>query len=142
MAELNLIKRNGALYPSLEVDEETLSKWPDGEILRTKTEKPRNGAFHRKFFALMQVVFENQSKYDTLTDLLTEIKLKTGFYKTHITTKGNLIYIPESISYAKMDEIEFDKFYQKAIDICLKHFCIGSTQEEIEKQVLIVLSFT
>jgi len=143
MAEIDLVKiHNNYLAPSLPEDVEKLSKWSFGEILRAKVNKPRNARFHRKFFALLNVCFENQDKYDVFEDLRMEIQLKCGFYKEHVTTKGQIIYTPKSIAFANMDEIEFSTLYDKAIDIIIKHFCKGSTPEELNQRVMEILEFS
>ena len=140
--KIQLIKVNNThLAPSLEQDEEVIEKWKTGDILSCDVKKARNLRFHRKFFALMQIVFKNQNKYDNLTDLLTEVKLRTGHYEEHLTLKGVLIYTPKSIAFEKMDDFAFSIFYQKTLDICLKYFCVGSSGQELEHMVNIVLGF-
>jgi hypothetical protein len=140
--ECFLIKKNNTYFPSLPEDEEKLKFWHDGEILKITAIKPRNGKFHRKFFALLNIAFNNQDKYDNFEDFRCEIILRCGFYKEHVTVKGVLIYIPKSIAFSTMDELEFESLYQKAIDIILKYFCIGSTEDELNKQVERILMFT
>jgi len=143
MAEIDLIKiQNNYLAPSLPTDEEKLSKWKVGEILRAKVIKPRNAKFHRKFFALLNIAFENQDKYTNFEDFRIEVELKSGNYREHVTTKGKIIYIPKSISFASMDEIEFSQLYDKAIDVIINNFCQGSTYEEMDNKVLEIINFT
>ena len=137
---LQLKKVQGSLIPSLPDDEQKLSKWKFGDVLQCEVKKPRNVLFHRKFFALINVVFTNQDKYTNQEDLLTEIKLKTGHYKEHITTKGNVVYLPKSISFAQMDEMEFSMFYSKTIDVVLKNF-MPVEETELNRMVDEVLGF-
>ncbi len=139
--KIMLKKVAGGLVPSLPVDEEILSKWKFGSVLECEVKKPRNSQFHRKFFALINVVYMNQEKYDIMDDLLVEIKLKTGHYQEHITTKGEVIYLPKSISFSRMDNDEFSLFYSKAVDVILKHF-MPITEKELESLVENVMSFT
>jgi hypothetical protein len=138
--KIHLKKIAGGLVPSLPMDEEMLSKWAFNSILECDVKKPRNVAFHRKFFALVGIVFKNQDKYISQDDLLTEIKLKTGHYKEHITTKGEIIYLPKSISFAKMDEMSFSSFYDKAVDVVLQYF-MPVEEAELHRMVDEVLSF-
>ena len=143
MSEIDLVKiQNNYLAPSLPTDVEKLSKWKLGEVLRAKINKPRNIKFHRKYFALLNVAFDNQDKYTNFEDLRVEVQLKCGWYQEHVTTKGQIVYVPKSIAFSKMDEIEFSELYDKAIDVILKNFCIGSTKEEINQKVLEILNFS
>ena len=139
--KIYLRKAVGKLEPSLPEDEIKLSKWKFGDVLCVEVKKPRNGKFHKKFFALLHVVFGNQDKYSNMEDLLTEIKLKTGHYTEHITTKGIVVYIPKSISFAKMDELQFQMFYSKVIDVVLRDF-LPMDKNDLDSMVNEVLSFT
>ncbi len=121
------------LKPAYDSDYELFKKITNGSIIKCVVTKPRNILFHRKFFALLNLVFLNQEKYENLEDLLIEIKLKTGHYKEHITTKGIMIYVPKSISFAKMDEYSFDKFYSKVLNILGKLINVNS--DELREQV-------
>lgn len=138
--KINLIKANGALSPSLPEDEEKLSKWKWGDILEVEIKKPRNGGFHRKFMAMVGLVFENQEKYPTIEKLLIEIKLLTGHYTDHTDLDGKTDRIPDSISYAAMDEMEFALFYSKAIDVILANI-MPVEREDLDRMVDVVLGF-
>ncbi len=121
---------------AIDMEGETeLTKIKQGETLRAVLTKPRNSKHHRKFFAMLTLVFENQDRYDVLEDLLTEVKLRVGHYSEHLTVKGVVIYIPKSISFDEMDQLEFDGIYQKAINCCLKYF-IKPDNEELINQIV------
>ncbi len=113
--------------------ETVLTKFKQGETLRAVLTKPRNSKHHRKFFAMLNLVFQNQDIYDVLEDLLTEVKLRTGHYKAHVTVKGKVIYIPKSISFDELDQLEFDDIYEKAIKCCLKYFIKPDNDELIDQ---------
>ena len=70
---------------------------------------------------MLNIVLGNQDKYEHIEDLLTEVKLRTGHYEEHVTQNGKLVYLPKSISFARMDDIEFSKFYNRSIDAVLTH---------------------
>lgn len=112
----------------------------DGEEYIIEIKKQRNILFHRKYFALIDYAYKNQSKYFNKADFLVEIKLLSGHYEEHITLKGNIIYTPKSISFDKMDNIEFEKFYSKTIDIIISKF-IDAPEDEIRERIERVLCF-
>ncbi len=131
--EVFLLKTPIGLKAYSDIDADALKKIKIGEVVKAEITKPRNVKFHRKFMALMQLVFENQTQYAVFEDLLIEVKLKTGHYTEHITTNGVLIYVPKSISFASMDEYEFNDFYTKALNILGKLIKIET--EDLRKQV-------
>lgn len=118
-----------------------LQKLKAGEVVRVEYKRPRNVQFHRKFMALVNLVFDNQDKYANREDLLTELKLQVGHYEEHITLGGKVIYQPKSISFASMDNDEFSTFYSKVVDVVLRFFLTDMEEDELHNMVDSVLGF-
>ena len=106
-----------------------------GETVSVEVRQPRNVYHHRKFFALLNLVFENQEKYETVEQLLTIFKIGTGHYETMVMKNG-LAYIPKSISFAKMDQGEFEEFWDKCIKLITTRILPGVTKESLEREIL------
>lgn len=134
--EIVLCKRITSLIPVDDEGKEALDSIGQGELVRVKVTKARNLKHHRKFFSMLNLVFENQEKYPTVTHLLTAVKIEAGLYDdTPIDVNGKLVYLPKSISFAKMDQCAFDLFYINAIAACcrlLPHL----NAEDIEQEVM------
>ncbi|CAL9999751.1 NinB/ Orf homologous recombination mediator [Vibrio phage D184] len=58
MAEITLIKDGAKLVPFAPDDAEILQKMANGQVIKAKYSIPRNLAFHRKYFALINLGFE------------------------------------------------------------------------------------
>jgi len=142
MAEVFLKRTQSGFEPDAEHDAVIVQKIPFGHVVKAVITRPRNLQFHRKWWALVNVTFNNQDKYDTIEDYYLELKLKTGHYREHITTKGKIIYVPKSMSFASCDELEFSERYSRAIDVILRDFIPTATAEEIDAWVLQVLDFS
>lgn len=139
MPKVFLIKTEYGFLPSADMDKQITDKIGIGEEIEVLLRKARNPKFHRKFFAMLNVVLQNQEKYDNLEDLLTEVKIRVGHYSEYITDDGKIVYTPKSISFEKMDEIEFNKFYNKSIDSILDGKIIKLDKDEL---LLAVMDFT
>ncbi len=125
---------NGNLSPS-DMDSRTyLKNLAVGEDVRVTIKKPRNIKFHRKFFSLLHLAHDNQDIYDDFDAFRYEVTLRAGFWKEHTHVTGKISYIPKSISFGSMDEIEFAELYSKSIDVILKHFMVGTDPEELARQ--------
>ena len=135
MKLLFMKSQGGVLIPADNDCIENMQKVKNGEVVMIEYKPKRNVLFHRKAFALLNLVLQNQDKYENITDLLVEFKLKAGHYNHHLTTKGKIIYIPKSISFAEMDELEFSDIYNKFIDIALRDF-VTMSKEDLEKQII------
>lgn len=106
-----------------------------GKVYKAEISMPRNLAFHRKFFALMKLVFDAQDRYATEDDLLDALKIATGHAEIHHVKKGLAVYRTKSISFAKMDEPNFRKFWDK----CVMHICTeilpGAEKKDLEARI-------
>jgi len=115
--------------------EELLREWKDGDLMTVDVRKPRNLAHHAKFFALLQLIHENQDHYKSVDEILTVFKFHVG-HTERIKTRHGIIEIPLSISFAKMDQTAFDGFYSKALDFVVSEVIPGLEKESLERELL------
>lgn len=77
--------------------------------------KPRNPGHHRKFFAMLKIICDNQEHYKSVEELRAACLVAIG-HALFVQTKAGLVGIPKSISFAKMDQTEFERtVYDPAI---------------------------
>lgn len=120
------------LIPLYDSDLDEKKKLRLGEVYRAKIYQPRNLAFHRKFFALVNLGAEN-TKLDMPQEAYRGyVTMKAGFFDTFHTDKGTMI-LPKSIAFDKMDDIEFQEVYKRVREVISKD--IGATNEEIDKEL-------
>lgn len=132
--EITLIKQlNGSFIPAFDSDKEIANKIKVGDPISGKFSKKRNYEFHKKYFALINLAYSNSILNESLTfeQFRGEITMRAGYSDSYIDFKGNLKYQPISISFAKMDDLEFEDLYSKCIDVILKYVLKGNTVEEI-----------
>lgn len=124
-----LIKTDKGLRGSTPADHEAwlklkrrLERMASGTWLRMEWAVPRNGPHHRKLFALLTLVAENSETYETTKKALVGVKLASG-YVDHVVDPrtGEITQVPQSIAFESMEQDEFDKFYDAAIDGVLRH---------------------
>lgn len=105
----------GAMIPIDAAGQEYVDSLAAGEIVRGTFKKDRNPGHHRKFFALLKLVFENQDKYLSQEGLRFAIAVASG-YCDEIALDGNKVtFKPKSINWASMDQQEFNTFYKSAL---------------------------
>ncbi len=129
MKDIQLTKVNGihrfvsgpVLLPENEEATAVLNNYKAGSYLLADIKAPRNLKFHRKYFKMLRNVVFNQEIYPNTTTLLHDLKLWLGLYRLLVTPAGKPIYDPKSISFAKMDNNSFGKFYQESIDAIMRH---------------------
>ena len=103
-----------------------------GDFVNCDIKKPRNYMFHKKFFALIELVFQNQDLTDDKDNLRAYLTVKAGFYET-IKSDIGVMYLPKSISFAKMDEIEFEELFIKFLNV--SSMLIGVDNEDIMNEL-------
>lgn len=121
--ELYLVKQlNGSLLPAYDSDYEKVKKIKQGDTVKCEVTKPRNIKFHKKFFALMNLVYQNQERYEHIDDLREQLTIAAGYYTTTYTLEGVEQQKAKSISFAAMDELEFGELYNALLDVIIKYF--------------------
>jgi hypothetical protein len=123
------------LIPVYNSDHEALKecKLKIGEEYEVEIKKKRNYKFHKKYFALVNLCFENQSVFEDINDLRYYLTMKSGYVKKVNTGTGEM-FIPKSISFSSMDEIEFTDLYQKTINtVCL---FLGIDESDLLDEIL------
>jgi Protein of unknown function (DUF1367) len=105
-------------------DYEIAKKIPVNEPIVYEWTKVRNYKFHKKFFALMKLVYENQEVYNNMECMRKDLTINAGFYSSRFDFKGIEVIEADSISFASMDENQFQEFYSKVIDVVVKWLSI------------------
>ena len=144
MISLNIVNKNNLKFyghidqqnriiPLYNTDYEILAKVHKNQPVRIEIVQERNYEFHKKFFALLQLGFSNQDQYDIFEHYRAVFIMKCGKYEEIKTDKG-VVYLPQSISFAKMSQYDFEQLYSVMIDVLLKE--IGCTKREIEQELI------
>lgn len=140
MASVLLERSLTGLSPADELAKEALRGYKRGELIRVKMTRVRNPRHHRLFFALIGLVYENQDRYQSLEHMLTALKVALGHCETVICKDGKVAYLPKSISFAKMDQTEFDAFFNNTVDLVCKHFLPGVQSDDLRREVMDMVS--
>jgi len=123
------------LVPMYDTDLDNKKKLKIDQEYLVTVKMPRNIKFHRKMFALYNLVFQNQEQYKVLDDLRRDITIEAGFYRERTNINGEVIKEAESISFANMDDDVFSQLYNRSLDVIVKyfHFDRQSMIDEIEQ---------
>lgn len=150
--DIKLVKRCGVLMPLSEHDTEILQEIAEGEVVNCSISKPRNIKFHRKYFSLLDVLFDIFSPEPIQKGGLIatknrerfrkDIAIATGHYELVVNIKGECRAEAKSISFAKMDDIQFSKLYNDTINYGLQKIANGKTREELENWVNAIMDYT
>ena len=79
---------------------------------------------------------ELEPLFKNVQDLHYEMKLQTGYYEEHKTLGGKVTIKVKSINFESMDQIAFEEFYEKCLQVVSKYILPGITSEEIKNNLL------
>lgn len=133
--EFRAVKTLGALRGATPDDVATIADLPDGQPIKmVATLNPRNEKFHRYFFGIVGVVAENTDY--TPEQVLTLVKIGIGHVDI-IVMPGSKepVYMPRSISWARMDEPQFRDFVDRSIKFILQRILPGVASEDFEREL-------
>lgn len=116
---LKLRKTMGGFLPDDEESAKVFNRLKDDTAIFAEYKPRRNMQFHKKYFALLNKVIQNQEHYKNVENLHEVIKFKSGYYETIFTQEGQSFVKTKSISFDKMDALEFSDFFNTAIDECI-----------------------
>lgn len=136
MSETVFMRRQlGSLRPVDPASAEALERIPAGQDVRVEITRPRNIQHHRKFFALLNAIFPHQSVYPTHKSFRAAMTVALGFGETYKLGDGRTIIIPGSISFDKMDQAEFEQFYDRAVELIVTRILPGVGRADLNREV-------
>jgi hypothetical protein len=128
------LKREGQkLVPTDQDSLDKVMKFKEDDVMKTDMKKPRNYEFHKKAFALLNLLWENSPLNLTFDKFRGYCMLNIGRADVYDTPYGKTA-IPESISFDNMEQIEFEKVYSDILQFGIEH--IGADKEMIEEQLV------
>lgn len=129
------------LIPLYDSDYEEKKKLRVGDTVLCDIKRPRNYEFHKKFFALVRLTFDNlpEHLHQALSiyseeDLLLSLKIDLGLCTT-VRYGFREVIKPGSISFASMDETEFQRFYSSCIDVILHRYLRGTDRQALLDEI-------
>ena len=86
MKRINLKKQLGSLKPVDQTDIDILYSLKEGEIYSCEIKKPRNIRFHRMFFAMIGLCFDNQDVFNNIDNFREEMLKASGYFNSYTPT--------------------------------------------------------
>lgn len=133
--KFEVVKRGIYLIPFGESDKTRFAKIGQGEILTVDYNKKRNYEFHKKFFVLLEIGFENQDVFDNSEIYREYVLIGSGHCEIFIRHDGLPNYKAKSISYdALPDNNDFETVYNNALTFIANK--LSMTNEDLSIEIL------
>lgn len=126
-----------------------------GELLMLEYRHPRNGRYHRKFMKMLRVAFaawepgQNRKRLKhkgmpiekDFEKFREDIIIRAGFYRQVFDLKGRFTLEAQSISFASMDDVEFERVYGAVAQVLLQDILTTYSREDLDRVVEELLRF-
>lgn len=123
---------DGSFLPADQETAEWAVKIKTGAVVYAEFKRQRNYEFHKKYFGMIHVAFQNQEKFMDEEMFRKTMQIMAGYFDP-ILFNDHVYKIPKSISFGSMPQEEFEKLYSSVLDVILKHFGFG---EEFEIELI------
>ena len=135
MAELWLIRKMDMLVPANEQSLEALRRVPADKWVLVNLRQPRNVGHHRKFMAVLQAIYPHQDMWPTFNSFRKAFIAALGFGEVVTAKDGRKFIDADSISFASMDQAEFEQFYERAMLLVQTKILPGVGRADLDRQV-------
>ena len=130
------------LVPLYDSDHDLKQRLRVGSTVRCRVSIPRNYRFHKKFFALVRLTYDNlplplveRWNIRSVDDMLRRFKRDLGYFTSSVNELGEREIEYSSISFAAMDEEEFERFYNGSVNLVLDKYIRGLEREDLLTEV-------
>lgn len=152
MKELVLTKApGGALIPMDPQAAEYIAKLKTGAAVRATVKQQRNPRFHRKFFALLNLAFDAWEPVEAtykgaavgknFDQFRNDVVVLAGFYEMAVNLKGETRLTAKSISFASMDQEEFDRLYNAVVNVILTRILTNYSRDDLDAVIDRLMGF-
>lgn len=136
-----------------DADREAAKRHRIGQEVTLEAKTTRNPKFHRKYFALLNLGFEywdtgdleykGQPVQKNFERYRKDIAILAGYYEVFHRFPNETRLEAKSISFANMGDEEFEKLYEKTIQILIDKVLAskGFTRAEVDRAVESLIRF-
>lgn len=140
MANFVALKKLGSIRPVDQVGIDILAKLREGEQVMVEVKRARNGKQHRLYWALMNLIYSQQSRYATLEQLSNAIKCAVGYCDEIETKGGKVLVIPKSIAFHAMSQESFTEFFDRVIELVTTKILPNVSDADLRAELELMVS--
>jgi hypothetical protein len=152
MATIWLRKLYDTFCPADEMSAEAMEGFKANGLYKAEITQPRNIGFHRKFFALLNLVYKNYEQpevfykgirvFKSFERFRDDVTISCGHYELELNKLNNVVQRAKSISFAKMDQTEFEALFSTAITVILAEYLTTYSESDMDFLVSKVLQYS
>jgi hypothetical protein len=127
-----------ALYPAVlmpcdDASAKLVAQIPSEDDVQIRIVRERSLPQHKLFWSVLDHVAKN-SKWEDPERLLVALKVRLGRYDLCKLPNGQTVPVPHSISFAKMDQADFQSFMDRAMQVICEDILGGYDSERLIRE--------
>lgn len=136
MSQVTLVRTISGLAAGDEPATKLLQRWKLGEERVADVRKERLNKNLARWFVLCRMVYENSDMFASEKVVHQHLKVKAG-HAIAVTNKatGETWLYPDSISFARLDEDEFQAVWQRAVAYVCSDIIPGLEEQAVQDEV-------
>lgn len=115
---------DGTCSPANQEAADWLAKKKTGAVFYISDKEVRNYEFHKKYFGMLKVAYDNQEEFINEGLFRKTMQVKAGYYDP-VYFGGETFQIPKSISFDNLSQEKFEKLYSDVLNVILASFGYG-----------------
>ena len=137
--KLNLLCTQQGLVPMYDSDYDLKKRLKVGQSYVADVKVARNVGFHRKYWALLNAAWSllperTSNGFRSLEGFRSYVIVAAGFYELYFNPRlKEFVEVPKSISFEKMDEVEFGELYDRSKDVIWSILGRYVSEEDFER---------
>lgn len=137
--KLNLLCTQQGLVPMYDEDYDLKKRLKIGQTYVADVKVARNVGFHRKYWALLNAAWSllperTSNGFRSLEGFRSYVIVAAGFYELYFNPRlKEFVEVPRSISFEKMDEVEFSELYDRSKDVIWSIIGRYVSEEDFER---------
>lgn len=137
--KLNLLCTQQGLVPMYDEDYDLKKRLKIGQTYVADVKVARNVGFHRKYWALLNAAWSllperTSNGFRSLEGFRSYVIVAAGFYELYFNPRlKEFVEVPKSISFEKMDEVEFGELYDRSKDVIWSIIGRYVSEEDFER---------
>lgn len=139
-APLMMVRRGDALFPLDGLARDELVKLPERKPLKVRASGDRSNPQNRLYFAMLKLVVENMAQNTTKETLHEWLKLELDVVDLIKLRNGDIVKLPSSTAFDKMDAAQFNDYFRSAINIICNKIIIGLRREDLLREANLMLA--
>lgn len=137
MSKAAFVRKGKAFWPLDADGEAMLGAVPEGKAVMGTFKAARNPRHHRLFFALLGLLVDNTDLFCGDVELARKTILtdcRECDLWVHPLTREVRVSV-RSIAYEKMDQVKFNRLFDRALYVICNHYLAGTDAEALRYQV-------